>query len=262
MANANYWIGWGLHKLEKWDESIPYLEKARTLVPRYYEEPAGTHIVLAAYALLDADRLKVAVERLLTDSPAQRLPGRMLTWLGLELFSKGDYEGADRFLTLASTPEEPGLTDVIVWRHLAKARIERRHFERALRTLDILLKEQQEDFWKADAFLDQSHAHIGSAQWDEAREAALEGLELKPQGTVKAGLYMSLADVAMNRGDFPSAAASYLRTASMFIDDNEIKPLALHRAAEALEKAGQPGEADKVRRQLREEFPGWGAVKN
>ncbi len=260
-ADANYWIGWGWYKLEEWAKAIPPLETARNLLPQRFREPAGVHLVLAAYSLLDSDKLKEAVERLLADAPRQRLPARMLIWLGLERFSKGDYEAADRFLGFASTPDEPGLTDVIVWRHLAKARIERRHFGRALESLAILLEQDQENFWKADAHLDRSHALIGTSKWDEAWEAAHEGLELDPQGTVQAGLYMALADVAMYRKDYESAAASYLKTSEMFIDDKEIKPLALFRAADALEKNGQTEQAAAIRKQLRNEFPSWTAAK-
>jgi hypothetical protein len=48
----------------------------------------------------------------------------------------------------------------------------------------------------------------------------------------------------------------------MFIDDKEIKPLALFRAAEALEMNEQPDEAAAIRKQLRQEFPSWTAAKN
>ncbi|NIP94890.1 MAG: tetratricopeptide repeat protein [Akkermansiaceae bacterium] len=260
-ANANYWIGWGYYKLEQWDQAIPHLEAARDLLPQRYRESAGVHIVLSAYSLLDSDKLKTAVERLMVDAPAQRFPARMMIWLGLERFSKGDYEAADRYLGFASTPNRPDLTEVIVWRHLGKSQIEIRHFDRALETLDILLEHELEEFWKADALLDRSHALIGSGKWEEARTAALDGLELDPQGTVRAGLYMALADIAMHRKDYQSAARSYLDTSDMFIGDKEIKPLALFRAAEALELDGQLEEAAGIRRKLHTEFPNWSAAK-
>jgi tetratricopeptide (TPR) repeat protein len=261
-ADSNYWLGWGYYKLEEWAKAIPHLETARDLMPQRYREPAGVHLVLAAYSLLDSNKLKEAVERLMVDAPRQRAPTRMLIWLGLERFSKGDYEGSDRFLGLATTPEEPSLTDIIVWRHLAKARIETKSFESAVEALKILITQKQEDFWQSDAHLDLSHALIGLEKWKEAREAAHAGLALAPQGTVQAGLYMALADIAMTSKDFESAANSYLRTSEMFIGDKEIKPLALFRAAEALEKNDQPAEASRIRKQLLKEFPNWTAANN
>ena len=219
-------------------------------------------MILLYYSLLDSDKLKEGVEHLLVDAPHRQLPTRMLIWLGLERFSKGDYEGADRFLGLASTPDEPEQTDTLVWRHLAKARLESRKFEAASATLSILLAQKQEDFWKADSYLDQSHSLIGLQKWEEAHTAAQEGLALKPYGTVQAGLYMALADIAMSRMDYESAATNYLKASRMFIDDREIKPLGLFRAAEALEKNGQLEEAARIRKQLRQEFPGWNSAKN
>lgn len=259
-ADTNYWIGWGWYKQEKWAKAIPYFQIARDLSPERYREAAGINLILASYSLLDSDKLQDAVDRLRADAPNQRMPTRMLIWLGLERFSKGDYKGADRALNLAAIPEEPAATDIIVWRHLAKAQIEIKHYDRALKTIEILLTQDQEDFWKADAQLDRSHALIGTEKWKEAREAALLGLDLDAQGTVKAGLYMTLADVAMHRKDYDSAATSYLRTSEMFIDDKEIKPLALYRAAEAMEKGGQSEEAAEIRKKLRQEFPSWTAA--
>ena len=212
--------------------------------------------------MLDSDKLKDAVERLLVDAPQQRLPARMLTWLGLERFSKGDYEGADTFLGLACTPEEPEQTDALVWRHLAKARLESRKFQEASQALTILLSLDQEQFWKADALLDHSHVLIGLQMWEEARTAAEEALTLEPHGTIQAGLYMALADIAMNSMNYKAASANYLKASEMFIDDREIKPLGLFRAAEALEKDGQAEEAARIREQLLREFPAWNSPKN
>ncbi|MAT46244.1 MAG: hypothetical protein CMO35_02300 [Verrucomicrobiaceae bacterium] len=261
-ADARYWMGWGYYKQEEWALAIPHFEASRELLPQRYREPAGVHIVLAAYSLLDSDKLKKGVENLLADAPHQQFPSRMLIWLGLERFSKGDYEGSDRFLSLASTPDEPEQTDTLVWRHLAKARVETRKFEEAADALTILLTREQEDFWKADSYLDQSHVLVGLQKWEEAHDSAQEGLSLKPYGTVQAGLHMTLADIDMHRMNYESAAANYLKASRMFIDDREIKPLGLFRAADALEKNGQPGEAAKIRKQLRQEFPGWDSAKN
>ncbi|NNC87419.1 MAG: tetratricopeptide repeat protein, partial [Akkermansiaceae bacterium] len=257
VANANYWIGWGWFKLDEWAKCLPYLEQARSLVPANYKEPAGTHLVIAAYSLKDAEQLKKAVIRLQSDVPGKRLPVKMLTWLGLQLFQQGDFDGADTFLTLASNPEDPADTDLIVWRHLAKARIELRHYSRAMDVLPIVLEREESDFWRTDACLDKVHALIGLGKWDEARVACHEGLQMDPHGTILAGLNMSLGKIAMQRKDYESAAASFLRTAEVFIDDREIKPLALHLAAEALDGLERADQAAEIRAQLKREFPEW-----
>ena len=256
-ADAQYWIGWGCYKQQEWAKAITHFQKARALLPVRYREPAGVHIVLSAYSLLDSDQLKEGVDQLLSDAPHQQFPARMLTWLGLERFSKGDYDGANRFLGLATTPEAPTQTDTLVWRHLAKARLEMRDFEGAAGALSILLSLDQEDFWKADALLDQSHAFIGLQKWKEAHSSAAAGISLNPSGTVQAGLYLASADIEMHRMEYEIAAKNYLKASELFINDQEIKPLGLFRAAKALEKGGKRERANRIRAQLQKEFPSW-----
>ena len=261
-ADANYWIGWGHFKLREWEKCIAPLERARGLAPSLYREPASTRLVLAAYSLKDAERLKAEVIRFRQDLPEKPLPRNLLTWLGLQLFQKGDFANADNFLTLAATPDDPEATDLIVWRHLAKARVEIRHFKRALEAITIILEREESPFWLADARLDQSHILVGLDDWDGAREAAHGGLALDPKGAVRAGLLMTLGDIAVERKDFESAAASFLRAADLFADDREIRPFALDRAIRALDANKQPGEAAKVRATLQSEFPGWSPDTN
>ena len=259
-ANAWYWIGWGYFKLEEWEETIAPLERARSLVPANYKEPASTRLVLAAYSLKDAERLKTEVLRFREELPDKPLPPKMLTWLGLQLFQVGDFDHADTFLGLAATPDEPANTDLIVWRHLAKARIQLRHFKRALEVVPFILEREDAPLWRADAFLDKSHILVGLDRWEEARDAALEGLALDPKGAVRAGILITLGDIAVHRNDFQSAASHFHRAANLFPDDQEIAPLSLHRAADAYEKNGQAEDAAKLRKILATQFPSWSAA--
>lgn len=257
IANANYWIGWGWFKLENWKKAIDHLELARTIAPALYESSASTHLILAAYSGKNALRLKDEIARFRKNSPEKQLPRKMLTWLGLQLFRNHDYDGADDYLTLASDYEEPTRTDLIIWRHLAKARLKILHYDRALEAVENVLAREDRDFWKADALLDKSLILIGLKKPDEARDLALEGLALSPKGTVRAGLLMTLGTLAEERADFDSAAANFLKTAEIFVDDTEIKPYALHRAALALDQAQRSDEATQIRAQLKREFPTW-----
>lgn len=259
IANANYWIGWGWFKLEKWDKAIEHLELSRTLVPEFYATPATTHLILANYSAHDAKRLKTEASQFLKANPSKKLPSKMLTWLGLQLFQDNDFAGADEFLTLSSDHEDPERTELIIWRHLAKARLRIKHHDRALTAVENVLTREDKDFWRADALLDKAHILMGLEKWDEARTHAHEGLALNPKGTVRAGLLMTLGSLAEQRADFESAAANFMKTAELFVDDSEIKPYALHRAAIAYENGSRSDEAAKVRAQLKREFPAWNA---
>ena len=261
IANAHYWIGWGWFKLEEWEKAIEHLEISRTLVPKFYTTPATTHLILANYSARDAKRLKEEAALFLKSNPDKKLPRKMLTWLGLQLFQDNDFSGADNFLTLASNYDDPERTELIIWRHLAKARLRIRHHDRALAAAENVLAREEKDFWRADALLDKAHILMGLEKLDEARTHAHEGLALNPKGIVRAGLLMTLGTLAEQRADFESAAANFIKTAELFVDDSEIKPFALHRAALAYEKGSRPDEAAKVRAQLKSEFPSWIAPK-
>lgn len=132
-----------------------------------------------------------------------------------------------------------------------------RDFEGAAGALSILLSLDQEDFWKADALLDQSHAFIGLQKWKEAHSSAAAGISLNPSGTVQAGLYLASADIEMHRMEYEIAAKNYLKASELFINDQEIKPLGLFRAAKALENGGNRERANRIRAQLQKEFPSW-----
>ena len=56
---------------------------------------------------------------------------------------------------------------------------------------------------------------------------------------------------------FDEAAKHYGVTAELFVNDAELKPKALFKAAEALDKAGRKSEASQYRARLQKEFPDW-----
>ena len=62
----------------------------------------------------------------------------------------------------------------------------------------------------------------------------------------------------MKAGDPKKASAEYLYVVG-FLEDKELKPLALHKLVGALEKQGDTTEAEKYRKQLATEFPEWKA---
>ena len=86
MANANYWIGWGFFKLEKYDDARPYLEKSQEMIPEFYNEPAGNILVLLLFSQGKADDMNEVLRTLLSDYPSKNIPKQMLTWLGFHRF--------------------------------------------------------------------------------------------------------------------------------------------------------------------------------
>ena len=61
----------------------------------------------------------------------------------------------------------------------------------------------------------------------------------------------------MRKKKFDEAAKHYGVTAELFVNGAELKPKALFKAAEALDKAGRKSEASQYRARLQKEFPDW-----
>lgn len=72
-----------------------------------------------------------------------------------------------------------------------------------------------------------------------------------------ASLKIVLGDISYAEKKFDEAAKHYGVTAELFVNDAELKPKALFKAAEALDKAGRKSEASQYRGRLQKEFPDW-----
>ncbi len=77
---------------------------------------------------------------------------------------------------------------------------------------------------------------------------------MRPKGNVNAELRLILGDIAYNSQDFAGAAAHYV-VVVQFADDKKLKPAALFKAHQALQKKGDAKEAKHYLNTLNEEFP-------
>ncbi|MBK1835429.1 tetratricopeptide repeat protein [Roseibacillus ishigakijimensis] len=260
VARAHYNMGLGYFDREEFESALDHLDKARKMVPEFYEDPAGTTMALCYYRLKDASELSNTVTRLYAVNPRKTMPRRLLVWLGLQMYEKSNFTAADHYLSYVQALDEEGETEIGVWKALAKSRLEIPGQEgRALDAIAIILEHEDDPFWRCDAFLDKAHAHLAMAQWDEAEIAALRGLDLDPQGTVKAGLHLTMGDIFLARGDYSTAASSYVRASELFLSDANIQPLALYKAAWSFKKAGNTSAAEAFEERLRLDHPDWQA---
>jgi tetratricopeptide (TPR) repeat protein len=256
QAEANYWIGWGLVKNNAAGDAVAYLEKARTLRPEAYGKHAGILLALGYFAAQDALKLSSEIELAIDGKYDADIPEQVLQWSGMQSYNAGDYQLAAQCLNLIANPEEPRATPKEVWRYLAKARLETGDAAGALEAANHVLEVEDNPAWKADGLLDRGRALLLLDKPAEARTATDEALALRPQGRTSAGLRILSGDLHVNAGDPRKAAAEYL-TVVGFHDDKDLKPRALQKLIEALEKQGDKAEAEKYRKQLESEFPDW-----
>jgi tetratricopeptide (TPR) repeat protein len=258
QAEANYFIGWGMVKTNAAAQAVPYLEKARTLRPEAYRRHAGTLLSLGYFVAQDAPKLAEEINLAIAGKYDEEIPDQALQWAGMQAFNSGEYAFCAKCLTLVATPEEPRATPKEVWRYLAKARLETKDAEGALTAVANVLAVEDNPSWKADGLLDRARALYLLDRPTESRKAADEALELHPQGRTSGGLRILIGDLEMKANDPKKASAEYLVVVG-FLDDKDLKPLALSKLVKALEQQGDQAEADQYRKQLETEFPEWKA---
>ena len=257
IANANYWVGWGYYKLEKFNEASPYLRKARELVPEFYSQPVGDLLILSSFNSRDKIALYSALEEVYAQAPAKKIPQNILSWLGVQLFHDGQIEESVNYLEKATSLEDPKRTEIGIWRILSKAQNRSGHFSAAQKTSLLLLKQKQEPRWQADAYLDLAEARLGLKLYPETLEAVAKGLAINAPGAHVAGLYIVSAEVALLQDRWREALEEFRTAIPMIPDDPLLQPRALHGVYLAARNDGNEILAAKYQAKLKSSFPNW-----
>lgn len=255
LANAHYWIGWGEYQLKNYEKAIAPLQKSRELAPEEYGFNASMLTVYSAFAMKDKTSLEDAIQEVRKLGKGSKIQPAVYRWLGVQCFNAGEMKKAERFLTLGVTPVEPLETPKIFWKMLGKARVETGKYERALEAINNYLAVVQEPFSKVEALLDQSEAYLGLNKLADAQKSAEEGLALRPKGKVNAELRVNLGDIAYSKKDYGTAAGHYVVVVQIFPDDKDLRPEALFKSYQALNKKGDAKEAQRYLDLLNREFP-------
>ena len=256
VAEANYWIGWGMVKTNAAKDAVSYLEKARSLRPDAYRKHAGILLALGYFASQDPPKLAEEIHLAIQGDYEADIPDQAIQWSGMQSYNSGDYKSAANSLALVSNPKEPRETPKEVWRYLAKARLESGDAEGALTAVNNVLAVEDNSGWKADGLLDLGRSLLTLKRPAEARKAADEADALRPTGRTNAGLRILRGDLEFEAKDMGKAAAAYLAVVGFSVD-KDLKPLALWKLIQIYEQQANPAEAEKYKLQLKTEFPDW-----
>lgn len=257
-AEANYWIGWGLVKTNEPLDASAYLNQARKLGEKDYAKHCGLLLALSYFAAQDPANLATEIRYANEKGYVKEIPEQALRWSGMQSFNSGDYATASEFLEVVANFEEPRATPKEVWRYLAKAYVETGDFTNALAATTNLLDVEDNPAWKADGLLDKARALYGLKRYDEARKAADEAMQLRPQGRTVVGILIVSADLHFQAEDLGRAAADYLKVIE-FHEGSDLEPLAIHKYIQVLEKQGKDTEAAQYKKTLSTKFPKWKA---
>ena len=268
-AEAHYWIGWAHFEMREFRESTGPLARAIELDGRSYREKSLPKLVLANYYLQNVEELARMIDRYLDEVPNAVVHQNVLSWLGLKFSEARDPAKASRYLTLASTPDSPRDTPAIVWRALAEARLEASDYEGSVAAIEHYLAAVEGRSDRARGFLTKSKAQMLLDRLDEAEGSVASGLELQNEGRVNAQLRVVQGDVARARARIASgegrhedarallreAAGRYFIVSQIWLDDPEVTPEALEKAAVTFTELGQADQAESMLELLRERFP-------
>lgn len=270
IAEAHYNIARALYESEP-AKAIPHFQEARTMNAERYGALVDLSLVQCYFKLQDAEKLRESLMTLQRSNPGSynALPPAILRWCGWMCFQNRNYLDADKFLSDA-LPREPRekytaadgsekerpKVEPLVWKTLARARLELRLYQRGLEAAEHYVQMEQQPYRKAEGMRDMAQLLIGENRTSEARKLCEDAIALGIDGPIKFSVFIALGDAYYVEGNYAEAAKYYGRTANV-VSDKELKPLALYKIVSALKLSGKDGEAVQYEENLRTEFPGW-----
>lgn len=270
IAEAHYNIACALYETRPAD-AVVHFREARTMNAEQYASLVDLRLVQCFFKMKDADNLKASLRTLEQTNPGSYngLPPAILRWCGWMCFQSHNYSEANKYLSDAllrepkekykaadGTEKERPIAEPIVWKTLARARLELRQFKDGLEAAEFYVAMENQPYRKAEGLRDQAQLLIGLKRSQEARKLCEQAIALGIDGPIKSSLFLSLGDAFFIAGEFAEAAKYYGRTANV-VSDHEMKPMALYKIVRALQLCGKEGEAIQYEQNLKSEFPGW-----
>ena len=270
LAEAHYNIAGVLAEKDP-AAAVPHFQEARTMYPEQYASLVDLRLVQCFFKMKDAENLKKALEVLEHSNQASynALPPAILRWCGWTRFQTHDYLSANKYLSDAlvreprekytaadGSEQERPKVEPIVWKTLARARLELRLFARGLEAAEHYVSMEKQPYRQAEGMRDMAQLLIGLNRGAEARKVCEKAIAMGIDGPIKSTLFIALGDACYIDREYSEAAKYYGRTANV-VSDKELKPLALYKITNALKKCGKEGEASQYEQALHAEFPQW-----
>ncbi|MCH5284375.1 MAG: tetratricopeptide repeat protein, partial [Akkermansiaceae bacterium] len=268
-AEAHYNIARALYDSDT-AAAIPHFQEARNMNDRY-ASMVDQYLVQCYFKLKDAKNLLTALEAQKKNNPAsyKALPPGILRWCAWMCYQRKEYLAADQLFTDAlerepketyTTPEgtqaERPQVEPLVWKCLAKARLELRQYRRGYEAAQHYVSMETQPYRRAEGMRDMAQLLLGLKRPTEARTICEDAIALGIDGPIKSSLFLSLGDTYYAQGNYGEAAKCYGRVANV-VSDQELKPLATYKIICALTRCGKDVEAAQYRDSFKTEFPSW-----
>ena len=245
-ASANFWLGWNELRLKKTDSAMPFLLKARDLDPKTYAPKVSPLLLRAAYQAEDTVLLEKEISILRAADPSAPVPPAILTWLGATLSKEGKHDKAWPLLNEGLQKQEKPSANLI-WKLFGQSSLATGHHASAVQAADEILAVETHAFRKAEALYLKSQGLVGLQKFNDARQAASDALDLRPQGDLDVSLRMHAGDIDIAEGKPADALRHYVVVESLYAKSPEAKAEARAKVISTLRAIGTPEALEKLK---------------
>ncbi len=255
-ANAHFWIGYGYQKRQTQEKACTHLQEARKLDAKTYKKNAGLLLINSYFELQNIDALCEEIDLALENGYSDAVSPAIISWAGVQSLGLNKAQQASRFFLLIANPNEPRSTPRDVWRNLTRAQMMAKDYRGALKSVEHFLATENKPQPLAAALFDKALCHLKLGKLDLTKIDLDSAFSHQPQGILKAEGEILMGDYFMEAKK-PSEAKKYYETNASRLDDQRLKPLALHKLARALEANQEAAQAKVIQEQLKTQFPQW-----
>jgi len=237
-ATARFWLGWEDFRKKNFERAVPQLRKAREISPAEFSSKVGPLLIRSAYQDEDLVTLEKEINLLKKADPNANAPTPIVRWLGATLSKKGEHARAWPFLN--DSLQEVKDVDSFIWKLYSDTALETGHPSEALRAADERLKLETHPYRKAETLFQKSLAHTDLKQFNEARQAASDALDLHPKGELNLDLRLHAGDIDMANKKPQEALRHYVVVESLYAKEPARKIAATKKVIAALKGIGTP----------------------
>lgn len=256
-AQANYWIGWAAFEAKRYADAIGPLNDARKLNPEEYGDKVALRLLFCNQVLNRPEDAGREIDNF-TQGDLKRVSvvADGCRWVGGQFYNARNFAGAAKYLGFLAKTDERDKLDAATWLMLGRSDIEQKQFSDAIEAINAYLTATTDPADRAQGFLALGRAQLGAIQADAATKSAEQAMSLQPEGRLNADARMLIGDIDTSKGDYETAAKSYLSVAVLY-EDPEVTPHALDAAYRAFQKAGNQDQASKTLSELKNRYPAY-----
>lgn len=257
-ALAQYTIGSDAFQKKNYKDAEPALLEARKLDAATYALSASERLALLAFALQDFKKAPAYVsdyEKEAASAPnASKLPAGLYFWLAQQARNASQFDRAILWFSLVTTHPQGGDFTTPAWWLLAESQRAGGQFKNAVASYTTYRQRNPAAANSTEVLLALAQAQLGAGSYDTAQSLVEQAMVQEPEGKGNASARKILGDIYFVRGNYLEAAKAYAALALLY-NDPYLTPLAMRRAAESYEKAGQLDQAQEWRAKLKAKYP-------